>query len=61
MMKPLKVGIAGAGIALDHIKAYLSLPGCYQLLAFCDIDEAKGKEVVHEFNIPRNYSGIKPV
>jgi predicted dehydrogenase len=58
MMKPLNIGVAGSGIGLEHIKAFKSLPGSYQVQALSGIDESKGHRLIQELNIPRFVRGF---
>jgi predicted dehydrogenase len=51
-MKPLKVGVVGGGIGKQHIEAYLGLSDKFEMLAFCDIDLEKGKEILDNYPIP---------
>lgn len=45
-MKPLRVGVIGLGIGMQHAKAVLTHP-CAELAAVCDIDPAK-RELARE-------------
>jgi predicted dehydrogenase len=50
-MSPLKVAVVGAGIGSQHIKAYLTLPEQFELVALCDVDAQKAAQVAKEFNL----------
>ncbi len=39
----LRIGIAGAGIGLEHIKAYRSLPQLFSVAAVCDKDAQRAR------------------
>ncbi len=49
----LKVAVVGSGIGKFHIRAFQSLPDQYDLVAICDIDQAKAEQVAQEFGIPQ--------
>src|SRR5262245_41940599 len=52
MNKVLRVGVVGCGIGKSHIQAYQSLPEQFEVVALCDVDQAKAQTVAQEFNIP---------
>jgi predicted dehydrogenase len=58
-MEPLRVGVVGGGIGVAHIEAYQSLPTHFQVLAFCDLDRVKGREIVNKFGIPHFLSDFE--
>ena len=43
MSERLRVAVVGGGIGVYHINAYKSLPEQYDLVAICDIDQAKAR------------------
>lgn len=49
----LRVAVVGGGIGKSHIRAYRALPDQFDLVAICDIDEAKAREVAEANGIPR--------
>ncbi len=53
----LRVGIIGAGFIATrgHVPAYQSVPGV-QVVALCDINEARARSVSQELNIPHAYT-----
>ena len=53
MSDKLRVGVIGSGIGRGHINGYASLPDQFQVMALCDIDEARGRALAAERNIPR--------
>lgn len=55
-MKTLRVGVVGAGIGASHIEAYQSLPGQYEIVALCDINADRCKQVADRLNVPHRDS-----
>lgn len=53
MPTPLRVAIVGCGIGKAHAAGYRSLPELFDLVAICDIDQAKAREFAAAFSIPR--------
>jgi predicted dehydrogenase len=53
MPEALRVGVVGCGIGRQHIEAYRSLPGLFEVAAICDADEAKAREVAQTYEIGR--------
>ena len=49
----LRVGVVGGGVGRGHIRTYQSLPDRFDVVAFCDIDEAKARDVAEEYSVPR--------
>jgi len=52
MNQPLRVAIVGCGIGRFHAEAYQHLTDRFELLAICDIDEAKARELAATYGIP---------
>jgi predicted dehydrogenase len=52
MSAPLRVGVVGAGVGVNHIEAYRELGGLFSVEVLCDIDVARAKKVASEFDIP---------
>ena len=50
----LRVGVIGLGIGRKHIEGYRTHPGC-EVVALCDLDEAKLSAMADEFRIPGKY------
>ena len=48
----LRVAVVGGGIGHLHITAYKILAATFDLVAICDIDEAKAQELADEYGIP---------
>jgi predicted dehydrogenase len=54
----LRVGVAGCGVGVAHMDAFLALPDRFELVALCDIDAAKAEAVAAEKGVPRVYAGF---
>lgn len=61
MQEKLRVAVVGGGVGRSHIEAYQSLSDRYEVVAFCDIDETKARDVAQQFNIPHVYTAYKDV
>jgi predicted dehydrogenase len=53
MNPKLRVAIVGAGIGRLHADAYRQLPDRYELVAICDINQERAREVAEQFAVPR--------
>ncbi|HEU4325720.1 MAG TPA: Gfo/Idh/MocA family oxidoreductase [Roseiflexaceae bacterium] len=53
MSERLRVAVVGSGIGRSHIEAYRRLPEQFELLALCDLDQARGRDVGATYSIPR--------
>jgi predicted dehydrogenase len=53
MNERLRVAVVGSGIGRSHVEAYRRLPEQFELLALCDLDEARGRELAASYSIPR--------
>src|SRR3954451_24756135 len=51
MAQRLKVGIVGCGIGREHAAAYHALPKQFELVAICDVDEAKARQVAATYGV----------
>jgi predicted dehydrogenase len=49
----LRIGVIGGGIGESHIQAFQSLPEQFEVLAICDIDQAKARTLAETCHIPR--------
>jgi predicted dehydrogenase len=58
MPEKLRVAVVGSGIGKSHIIAYQNLPEQYDVVAICDIDEPKARNLATEFHIPRVVTDI---
>ncbi len=54
--KPIKVGVVGGGIGRIHLASYQALGAEVDLVALCDLDETRLRELSDTFNIPRRYT-----
>ena len=56
-MEKIKAGIIGTGgISKFHMNGYKSMPEFVDVVAVCDIDEAKVKAYAEAFHVPRYYT-----
>jgi len=53
MGEALKVGVVGCGIGRQHLDAYRSLPGLFEVVAICDADGARAREVAATHGVGR--------
>jgi len=53
MNDKLRVGVVGCGIGQGHIHAFRSLPEQFDVLAVCDVDGARAREVATRLQVPR--------
>jgi len=53
MTSALRVGVAGAGVGVNHITAYRELGDLYSVEAICDIDGERATKVAEEHSIPK--------
>jgi predicted dehydrogenase len=61
MKKPLRVGIIGSGgiVRGFHLKpGWLAVPDA-QIVACCDVNEAVGRQLAADFNIPKVYTDFR--
>ena len=49
----MRVAVVGLGIGIQHAAAWKQLPERFELVAVCDIDEAKARRVAEKLEIPR--------
>ncbi len=49
----LRVAVIGGGIGQSHVRAYKNLPDQFDLLAICELDEARARKLSEEFGIPK--------
>ncbi len=55
-MDRIKVGVVGVGVGRLHLKGYQSIPEEVEVVALCDVNEARLQEVGDEYNIPQRYT-----
>jgi predicted dehydrogenase len=58
MSDTLRVGVVGCGIGQAHVRAYESLPDQFEVVAICDLDEGRGREVATAHDIPRVFTDL---
>jgi predicted dehydrogenase len=58
MADKLRVAVVGCGIGKSHILAYRALPDQFEVLAICDVQEAKAREVATDYEIPRVFTDL---
>lgn len=51
-MRPLRVGVVGAGVGALHIDAFKALPEQYEVVSLCDIDAKRCQEVADRLGVP---------
>ncbi len=49
----LRVAVVGLGVGKGHVRAYQALPDRFELVALCDIDEAKAREIAGQNEVPQ--------
>ncbi|GIK43153.1 MAG: oxidoreductase [Chloroflexota bacterium] len=52
----IKVGVVGAGIGRHHLAAYRALPQAVEIVALCDVNEARLNEIGTMYNVPRYFT-----
>lgn len=53
---PLKVGVVGTGIGRFHLNGYRALPNDVEVVALCDLNEARLNEIANTYNVPLRYT-----
>lgn len=51
MTRRLKIGVVGGGIGASHIEGYQALPDLFEVVALCDINDARRGEVAAKYGI----------
>ncbi|HEX2916449.1 MAG TPA: Gfo/Idh/MocA family oxidoreductase [Chloroflexia bacterium] len=51
----LRVGVVGLGVGRSHIQAFQELGDRFEVVAVCDLDEAKAREIAEADHIPYYY------
>ena len=54
MSRKLRVAVVGLGVGKSHLEAYAKITDRFDVVAVCDLDEAKGKAVAAEFGVKRS-------
>ncbi|MDQ3397196.1 MAG: Gfo/Idh/MocA family oxidoreductase, partial [Deinococcota bacterium] len=52
-MDKLKVAVVGCGIGRSHAQAYLNLPDDFEIIAICDVDSDKARDLAEACGAPR--------
>lgn len=52
----IKVGVVGAGIGRHHLNGYRALPTEVEIVALCDVNEARLNEIGQVYNVPRYFT-----
>jgi predicted dehydrogenase len=55
MAERLRVAVVGAGIGKHHVYAYQGLPDHFEVVAVCDIDQDKARDLAETCNVPRAF------
>lgn len=56
MNAPLRTVVVGLRMGEGHVRACCELPELYRVVALCDLDEARAKEVAEKYQIPAIYT-----
>ena len=54
MTRKIRVAVVGLGVGRSHLEGYAKISDRFEVVAVCDLDEAKGKAVAAEFGVPRS-------
>lgn len=57
-MSKVKIGVIGTGIGHCHLEGYAKCPDA-EVVAICDIDEARGRKTAEEMGIPHTFTDYK--
>ena len=58
-VEKVNVGLVGLGMVCEsHLKAYSIHPNA-EVMAVCDLDAARSKEIAIKYGIPRTYTSYK--
>ena len=52
MSKKIRVAVVGLGVGKAHLESYAKVKDRFEVVAVCDLDEAKAKSVAAQFGIP---------
>ena len=53
MSPKLRIAVVGLGVGRSHLEGYAKLTDRFDVVAVCDLDEAKANAVAAEFGVPR--------
>jgi predicted dehydrogenase len=56
--RPIGAGVIGLGVGERHVVGYNSMPDC-RVVAVCDIDPARLKQVADRHDVPRRYMDFR--
>ena len=59
MPERLHVGVVGGGIGRHHVRAYQRLPEQFKVVAICDLDGDRAREVATEHDVPRVFTDLE--
>ncbi len=54
----LRVAVVGCGIGTQHVEAYRSLPDLFDVVAVCDVNETKAREVATAHQVNRVFTEL---
>ena len=54
MSQKIRVAVVGLGVGKGHLESYAKVRDRFEVVAVCDLDEAKAKSVAAEFGIPHS-------
>lgn len=55
-MNRLKIGVVGVGVGRIHLQGYQAIPDQVEIVAVCDVNEARLQEVGDIYNVPLRYT-----
>jgi predicted dehydrogenase len=55
-MNRLKIGVVGTGVGRLHLQGYQTIPNEAEIVALCDVNEARLKEIGDSYNIPLRFT-----
>jgi predicted dehydrogenase len=53
MIEKLRVAVVGTGVGKAHLQGYARIPELYDVVAVCDLDEAKARAMAANFGVAR--------
>lgn len=56
MPERLRVAVVGLGIGRGHTQSFLNMPDKFEVVALCDVDDAKARELAAKGSIPHVFS-----
>ncbi len=59
MPEKLRVGVVGGGIGRHHVRAYQCLPDQFEVVAICDLDGDRAREVATAHDVPRVFTDLE--